>query len=89
MLCKLIFPEFNCFKFNSRRENSKESNQFEYFDGIRGSLALSVFIRHGTYYYGISKDYPFFWTLGKSKYLCNFIQILHSCIYSTKSQFEY
>jgi len=84
MLCKLIFPEFNCFKSNSsRRENSKESNQFEYFDGIRGSLALSVLIRHGTLYYGISKEYPFFWQLGKSNYLCNLIGK------SIKTEFEF
>jgi len=84
MFCKLIFPEFNCFKFNSsRRENSKESNQFEYFDGIRGSLALSVLIRHGTLYYGISKEYPFFWQLGKSNYLCNLIGN------SIKTEFEF
>ena len=93
MLCKSILSGCNCFKFKSRPENCiencKESNKFEYFDGIRGSLALSVLIRHGTYYYGISNDYPFFWKLGKSKYLFNFIQILHSRIYSTKSQFEY
>ncbi len=79
MLCKSILSEFNCFKFKSRTENCKESNKFEYFDGIRGSLALSVFIRHGTYYYGISNEYPFFWSLGKSKYLYNLIQILHLC----------
>ena len=45
-------------------ENREERNRFEYLDGIRGSLALSVLIRHGLLYYGLSRDSPFFWQLG-------------------------
>jgi len=45
-------------------EEREERNRFEYLDGIRGSLALSVLIRHGLIYYGLSQDSPFFWQLG-------------------------
>lgn len=38
--------------------------KLECLDGFRGTLALYVFIRHGTYYYKISSDFKFFWSLG-------------------------
>ncbi len=56
---------------DKNHQEEKEKSRLEYFDGIRGSLALSVLFRHGFLYYGLSKDFPFFWQLGNKAF--------HSC----------
>lgn len=72
------------FSGGGKSEEKNEKKKFDYLDGMRGSLALSVLVRHGTLYYGLSKDMPFFWQLGDdslslfSSFFSYFIRLLYT-----------